>query len=175
MASETITVCENICRDFSWLGEWMPALLAASVALLIAFGAYSWQKKKDRELQLQLERRSLYGKFARTSREAINEVKFGKNPEKVFGKIHEFEVTYAEFLMAAKDTPISEATSLRAAFYALTHNRDQHELRANCEMAFFKCLVAMRKDVFEGTSVASELLDDPVAEKLGELYLEKNQ
>lgn len=60
---ETITACENICRDFSWLGEWMPALIAASVALLIAFGAYPWQKKKDRENELKREQREQYRAF----------------------------------------------------------------------------------------------------------------
>ncbi|CUH88167.1 hypothetical protein PH5382_02099 [Phaeobacter sp. CECT 5382] len=64
MASvEVMRACENVCRDFSWLGkfsDWGPALLASSVALIIAFYAYPWQKERDRKLQIQLEQRGVY-------------------------------------------------------------------------------------------------------------------
>lgn len=64
---ETITACENVCRDFSWLnifGPWVgPATIAAITALIIAFIAYPWQKQKDRDLQILAEKRKLYAEF----------------------------------------------------------------------------------------------------------------
>lgn len=74
MEHETITACENICRDFSWLGEWMPAAIAASTALLIAFVAYPWQKRKDRELQKESERREVYRLFWEATNEHFTNV-----------------------------------------------------------------------------------------------------
>lgn len=37
--------------------------MASATALLIAFGAYRWQKQQDRRLQLQLEKRKAYDEF----------------------------------------------------------------------------------------------------------------
>ncbi len=58
-----ITACENVCRDFHWLGsfsDWGPTLLASATALIIAFKAYPWQKGEDRKLQIGLEQRKAY-------------------------------------------------------------------------------------------------------------------
>ncbi len=58
-----ITACENVCRDFSWLGsfsDWGPAMLASATALVIAFKAYPQQKNEDRKLQIALEQRKAY-------------------------------------------------------------------------------------------------------------------
>ncbi|WP_083098550.1 hypothetical protein [Pseudophaeobacter leonis] len=64
MASvEVMTACENVCRDFEWLGgfsDWGPALLASTTAFIIAFYAYPWQKERDRKLQIALEQRTAY-------------------------------------------------------------------------------------------------------------------
>jgi len=65
--SETITACENICRDFFWLRDawpWLgPSLIASATALLIAFRAYAWQKSKDRAVELRREQRQAYREF----------------------------------------------------------------------------------------------------------------
>ena len=37
--------------------------MASATALLIAFGAYRWQKQQDRRLQVQLEKRKAYNEF----------------------------------------------------------------------------------------------------------------
>lgn len=54
---ESMTICENVCCDFSWVGKWAPAIIAATTALLIAFVAYPWQKQKDRDQKVDEERR----------------------------------------------------------------------------------------------------------------------
>ncbi|WP_421906406.1 hypothetical protein [Mameliella sp.] len=41
------------------------AVLASATALVIAFGAYLWQKRKDRELKLGEERREAYRRFVK--------------------------------------------------------------------------------------------------------------
>ncbi|WP_417700519.1 hypothetical protein [Pseudophaeobacter sp.] len=64
MASvEVMTACENVCRDFGWVGDfsdWGPTLLASATAFIIAFYAYPWQKERDRKLQIALEQRVAY-------------------------------------------------------------------------------------------------------------------
>ena len=50
--SEAITACENICRDFAWLGEWVPALIASVTALLLGLVVYPQQKRFDRRLEI---------------------------------------------------------------------------------------------------------------------------
>ncbi|MFT5341346.1 MAG: hypothetical protein ACI9BH_000556 [Paracoccaceae bacterium] len=60
---ETITACENVCRDFYWLESYVPTLIAAVTALVIAFAAYPWQKKKDWDNELRREQREAYRDF----------------------------------------------------------------------------------------------------------------
>jgi hypothetical protein len=63
---ETITACENVCRDFSWLKPYAPAFIAGVTALLIAFVAYPWQKQKDRKLKEHSEKLAAYQRFVRS-------------------------------------------------------------------------------------------------------------
>lgn len=92
-AIETITACENVCRDFSWMAPLAPAFITAGAALLIAFGAYPWQKKRDRDLKIAEEKRLAYQHFfeaaetffARLRTAAFNER--ASLPDNEFGRL----------------------------------------------------------------------------------------
>lgn len=63
-----ITACENFCRDFSWLIEWLTEVAKNPIwALFFGFwiSLYIWrsQTKLSSELDLNREKRSLYREF----------------------------------------------------------------------------------------------------------------
>ncbi|WP_417259709.1 hypothetical protein [Celeribacter sp.] len=62
---ETITACKNICRDFSWLGQftdWVP-FFSAVVVVIGGTIAYRGQKKVDRNERQHEEKRLAYAAF----------------------------------------------------------------------------------------------------------------
>ncbi|MEL0437299.1 hypothetical protein [Phycobacter sp. K97] len=60
----TISACENVCHDFSWLAafaDWSPvfaAIVAAVGAWIVAKQSYVVEKRADREKELLTEKRS---------------------------------------------------------------------------------------------------------------------
>jgi hypothetical protein len=53
--------------------------LASLTALVIAFGAYRWQKQQDRKLQLQLEKRRAYDEFPSAASEYFTALIMARN------------------------------------------------------------------------------------------------
>ena len=53
--------------------------MASAMALLIAFGAYSWQKQQDRNLQLQLEKRKAYDGFLSAASDCFTALIMARN------------------------------------------------------------------------------------------------
>ena len=76
MEHETITACENICRDFSWLGllsDWVPFFSAVIVVIGGTF-AYRGQKKVDRNERQHEEKRLAYAAFLAAHSEYVMDV-----------------------------------------------------------------------------------------------------
>lgn len=63
--SETITACENVCRDFAWVTSIISGLVsfAPLIAIASAVLVYYWQRKADREAELRREQREAYREF----------------------------------------------------------------------------------------------------------------
>lgn len=63
--SETITVCENVCRDFSWVNPFLGfvANLVPVAGLIWAINAYYRKRKDDRDEEDRRERRKAYRDF----------------------------------------------------------------------------------------------------------------
>ena len=91
---ETITVCESICRDFSWFWSLDPSIIqglltvaaaaiGAGVALYIAKKVYPIQKEKDREIKIDEEKRQVYRDYLRSIDLVINSRLYDGTTDKV--------------------------------------------------------------------------------------------
>ena len=73
-----MTACENVCRDFSWMGSallaFLPAIVVSFTALFIAIKLYPKQKKLDRNLQVEAEKRRAVSKLIAALDELIVKV-----------------------------------------------------------------------------------------------------
>ncbi|ATG48014.1 hypothetical protein CEW89_10850 [Celeribacter ethanolicus] len=139
MASETITACENICRDFSWLGsisDWMPLF----TSIVIAFGGFSlyrFQKQVDRSERLHEEKRKVYVDFLAVHLEYVVErqITEGDHTErKVFTEL----ISLATLLgMYAPDEITAMAHKLVRETTSATDAQDQ-ESKPNLRSALIK-------------------------------------
>ena len=76
MVSETITACENICRDFSWFGsvsDWIP-FFASLVVVCGGLWGYRIQKRLERLETFHSAKRENYHRFLASYSECINAV-----------------------------------------------------------------------------------------------------
>ncbi|WP_406648232.1 hypothetical protein QEZ52_04360 [Aliisedimentitalea scapharcae] len=81
---EVITACENVCRDFSWLENFIPQLASAAPIFAVIWGIFVFyeQRKRDRNDALRKTRQELYLAFLE-----IADQKHSSTPDGILGQM----------------------------------------------------------------------------------------
>ena len=138
------------------------AAIASSTALLVAFGAYPWQKRKDRELQLQAEMRGAFIAFER----AVMEAYFTTGKAEFRRKQFEVRKEFNGLLLFAEQELINEAENVATELINLhtymVMNKIDGPATTDMTFAEMSFLAADRKWL---AGARRALLKDPNAEE----------
>ncbi|PTV95818.1 hypothetical protein C8J27_103146 [Rhodobacter aestuarii] len=174
---QEITACQEICRDFSWLGA-IPTILegivdvAPAAAIVWASWSYFNKVRLDRDADLRRLRQEVYGKYLFEVAEAEKEMfkVGGFDPAKPAMRFHE-ELT----LIAPKPVLDASKEFIRTVFFigldfGMKKRAEGAELaeliekekasRATYATAHQKLLTAMRQDLLAGSSIPVALGDE---------------
>jgi hypothetical protein len=96
-------------------------IIASATALLIAFVAYPWQKAKDRELQIQSEKRSAYADYLWALKRLELAITTGDDESAVPNAIDEARRHFHNMILYAPVEIIRQAREITALLQLLEH------------------------------------------------------
>ncbi len=177
-----ITACENVCRDFNFLGnlgEWVNNF-GPAIAFLGGIALFFLQRKNDRTAALRARRLEVYLETVVVLRDVILALRYDAAITEIGKLFRQFEMSYAKVLLSGVDDVIEVTNAARASVmsameaHASKETRRIVEANAETERLFIKCIDRMRQDMHFGTGVSSEFSSDEVADRIKELMIEAN-